>query len=167
MSRAGGHGTSSTELIINNPYLRLITTPLPRHQNSHDKHKEKDMVQDGKTILVIDDDLDFQYMISRMLENNGFNVKFLLNGQLNRTIDWAKRCDAVVLDVELPGMNGIELAKNLKSLPDTEAIPIILVTGHCDSDSLFSESHANALFKKPFSLSRLLQKITDLVNPVY
>jgi CheY-like chemotaxis protein len=123
------------------------------------------MVQDGKTILVIDDDLDFQFMVSRMLEDVGFGVKYLVEGKLSAALDSAKACDMILLDVELPGMNGVELSKQLKSAPETGAIPIILVTGHSDSDKLFSESNANALFTKPFSLSALLQKIIELLTP--
>lgn len=123
------------------------------------------MLQEGKTVLLIDDDLDFQFMISSMLENSGFGVKYLLEGRLNAAMASAKRCDVVVLDVQLPGINGVELAKKLKSTPETEAIPIILVTGQSDCDKLLSESNANALFKKPFPLSALLLKITELLTP--
>jgi CheY-like chemotaxis protein len=126
-----------------------------------------DMAQLEKTILVIDDDLDFQLMVSIMLENVGFSVKYLVEGRLSLALHTAKTCDMILLDVELPGMNGIELSKQLKSNPEIEAIPIILVTGHSDCDQLFSESKADALFKKPFSLSALLLKITELLTPVY
>jgi CheY-like chemotaxis protein len=125
------------------------------------------VAQQGKTILVIDDDLDFQYMISTMLENIGFGVKNLVEGKLSAALNSAKVCDMILLDVELPGTNGVELSKQLKLTPQTEAIPIILITGHSDSEKLFSESNANALFKKPFSLSSLVSKITELLTPEY
>jgi CheY-like chemotaxis protein len=85
------------------------------------------MVQGGKTILVIDDDLDFQFMVSSMLENVGFGVNHLVEGRLSAALHSARACDMILLDVELPGMNGVELAKNLKSTPETKAIPIIRV----------------------------------------
>jgi CheY-like chemotaxis protein len=125
------------------------------------------MVQEGKTILVIDDDLDFQLMVSTMLEKVGFGVKYLVEGRLSSALDSARTCDMILLDVELPGMSGVELSKQLKLTPEIETIPIILVTAHSDCDKLFSESNANALFKKPFSLSALLLKITELLTPAY
>jgi CheY-like chemotaxis protein len=125
------------------------------------------MVQEGKTILVVDDDLDFQFMVSRMLETDGFGVKYLIEGRLNSILKSARACDMILLDVDLPGMNGVDLSKTLKSIPDTKAIPIILVTGHSECDRLFNESKANAFFKKPFSFSALRLKITELLSPVY
>src|SRR5687767_2188740 len=122
------------------------------------------MVQDGKTILVIDDDPDFQFMVSGMLQHVGYGVKYLVEGRVNAAVDSAKHCDVVLLDVNLPGMNGIDIARELKSTPATESIPIILITGHCDSEKLLFESKANALFTKPFSLAALLQKITELLT---
>src|SRR5688572_7015717 len=124
------------------------------------------MVKDAKTILVIDDDVDFQFMISTMLERVGYDVKYLVEGRLNSVVNSAKACDMILMDVQLPGVNGVDLTKHIKSTPEIEAIPIILVTGHNKSEKLFSESKANALIKKPFSLSALLVKITELLTPV-
>lgn len=124
-------------------------------------------MEKGRTILIIDDDLDFQFMVSGMLEKCGFGVKYLVEGRVSSALDSARSCDMVLLDFNLPGTNGVELAKKLKSFPETKGIPIILVTGHSDSDKLFSESSANALFTKPFSFSALLRKITELLTPVY
>lgn len=122
------------------------------------------MVLGGKTVLVIDDDLDFQVMMGSMLERWGFGVKYLIEGRLTSVLDSAKHCDVILLDVELPGLNGLEIAKELKSKAETAAIPIILITGHDDSEQLFFASNADMLVKKPFSLSTLHKKISELIS---
>ena len=58
-----------------------------------------------KTILIVDDDIDFQFMITTMLKLSGFHVKSLIEGQLIPAVDSAKACDMVLLDIELPGIN--------------------------------------------------------------
>jgi response regulator RpfG family c-di-GMP phosphodiesterase len=123
------------------------------------------MGRNEKTILVIDDDLDLQFVITTKLKSCGFRVRSLIEGKLNSTFAAVKGCDIVLLDVKLPGLSGVELGNKLKSSPETQAIPIILLTGHSDGNELFVESKANALFSKPFSLAALLSKIKELLPP--
>jgi DNA-binding response OmpR family regulator len=120
-------------------------------------------MESNKTILVIDDDLDFQLMIGNLLRNNGFSVRTLLEGKVDTTLDTARGCDMVLLDVQLPGVSGIDLGKELKSSSETSNIPVILITGHSEPEKLFTEAQANALLKKPFALSGLVDKINELL----
>jgi DNA-binding response OmpR family regulator len=117
-----------------------------------------------KTILIIDDDVDFQFMVGNMLRTSGYSVKSLLEGKVNSALSTARGCDMVLLDIELPGVSGVDVGKELKASPDTLNIPIILVSGHSECDKMFVESGANLLIKKPFSLSGLLTKIKELLT---
>jgi DNA-binding response OmpR family regulator len=124
----------------------------------------KHMNGNEKTILIIDDDLDFQFMICSMLKLNGFAVKSLIEGQIHPSVGLAKTCDMVLLDIELPGTNGVDIGKTLKTLPLTSHIPIILLSGHPECERLFIESKADSFFQKPFSLSQLLIKVNELLH---
>ena len=115
-------------------------------------------------VLIIDDDVDFQFMVGSMLRSNGYMVKSLLEGKLHTTLNLARECDVILLDFELPGMNGVDLGKQLKATPATANIPILLVSGHNKCETLFIESKANAFFQKPFSLSGLMSKIQELIS---
>lgn len=121
------------------------------------------METEGK-VLIIDDDVDFQFMVGSMLRSSGYIVKSLLEGKLHTTLNLASECDVILLDIELPGMNGVDLGKQLKATPATANIPILLVSGHNKCETLFIESEANAFFQKPFSLSSLMSKIQELIS---
>jgi CheY-like chemotaxis protein len=117
----------------------------------------------NKTILVIDDDVDFQMMVGHVLNGSGYKVKSLLEGHCNKASRMARICDMVLLDIELPGDSGVDVGKQLKSDPSTENIPIIMISGHSEGQELCRESHANAFIQKPFSFSGLLLKIKELL----
>lgn len=117
-----------------------------------------------KTILIIDDDVDFQYVVTAKLKACGYLVRSLVEGTIKSVFESARNCDMVLLDVELPGESGVVLGQELKSSPETRSIPIIMLTGHSDSDKMFLESKANVLFKKPFSLSELVVKIKEMLD---
>jgi response regulator RpfG family c-di-GMP phosphodiesterase len=116
-----------------------------------------------KTILIIDDDQDFHIILGSVLRHSGYKVKSLFEGAVNKIADIAKNCDMVLLDIQLPGDSGVEIGRQLKTNPDTENIPIILISGHTDGEQLFVRSHADAFVQKPFVLSRLLIKINELL----
>lgn len=120
-------------------------------------------MEEARSVLVIDDDLDFQMMISVLLGNRGFKVRCLLKGISSSVHRIARKCDIVLMDVQLPGINGVDLGKQLKSDPHTEKIPIILISGQADAEGLLETSGADAFIGKPFSLSGLLTKIDDLL----
>jgi CheY-like chemotaxis protein len=121
------------------------------------------IMEQYKRVLVIDDDLDYQFMISALLGSRGFKVKCLLHGNDSSLLNLAKECDIVLLDIELPGIGGVELSKTLKADPSTAQIPIILISGCVNGPKLMNMSGANAFIGKPFSLLSLFDKINELL----
>jgi DNA-binding response OmpR family regulator len=126
--------------------------------------EQQQLEQIDKTILIIDDDVDFQLMMAMMLSERGFKVKSLFDGEFEAVTSHAKLCDLVLLDIDLPGFNGVDVGRHLKSDPETTSIPIILISGHTDAKQELTESHANFFMRKPFSLSAMLLKITQLLK---
>jgi two-component system alkaline phosphatase synthesis response regulator PhoP len=120
-------------------------------------------IESIKTILIIDDDLDFHTLVGGMLRNSGYKIKSLLNGAIIRALSVAQKADMILLDIELPETNGIDVCQQLKQNSSTENIPIILISGHTEGDTLFKESQADAFMQKPFSLAGLLNKINELL----
>lgn len=120
-----------------------------------------------KTILIIDDDVDFQLMVGSMLRSCGYEVRSLLEGKISLAVDIASRCDIVLLDIGLPGINGVELGKKLRESGTTSTIPVILISGSNHAEEMFVQSQANAFIQKPLSLTTLMNKVQELlVAPV-
>lgn len=117
-----------------------------------------------KTILIIDDDVDYQYMLGSMLRKCGYGVKTLLEGKLKAAVNIASKCDIVLVDIELPGANGVDVSKKLRTSPETSNIPVIMVSSHNEDGKIFARSGATAYIQKPFSLTVLLDKIKELLK---
>lgn len=83
-----------------------------------------------KTILVIEDQEQNQYLMKYLLEANGFQVVLAQDGREGIQAASASKPDLVLLDIQLPGMSGYEVALVLQSDSLLSAIPIIAVTSY-------------------------------------
>lgn len=81
-------------------------------------------------ILLIEDNEKNRYLITFLLERNGLNVVQADNGRLGLEKAINENPDLILLDIQLPEMNGYEVAKNLKKYENTKKIPIIAVTSY-------------------------------------
>lgn len=79
-------------------------------------------------ILVVDDEKDLVDLITYNLEKEGFEVSKAYDGETALKIARAQCPDLVVLDLMLPGIQGIEVCKFIRKDPNTAAVPIIMVT---------------------------------------
>lgn len=118
-----------------------------------------EMVQSGKIILVIDDDKDFQTILKVTLNQSGYRVRSLFDGEITSTIDEQPFPDVILLDVDLPHANGVEVGKKLKSNASTKDIPVIMVSANPYVDELSKEVGAADYVQKPFTLKTLIQKV--------
>ena len=93
-----------------------------------------------KTVYIVDDDPDYLSVIERWLSVE-MNVSSFSCAEDMLTGIEALTPDLILLDYEMPGMDGFELMKMLRSDPDTSGIPIIFLTGKNDRDHVFSILH--------------------------
>jgi two-component system, cell cycle response regulator DivK len=79
-------------------------------------------------ILCVEDNADNLFMLQRRLTRRGFEVTISMNGA--ESVDWAKTLqpDVIVMDLNLPGVDGWEATRRLKNQPETKDIPIIILT---------------------------------------
>jgi DNA-binding response OmpR family regulator len=115
------------------------------------------MNAEKKTILVVEDDADTRAAICTMLENLGFNhVSFGLAQEALNAIKGIK-IDLALLDIMMPEMNGYELLREVKKIPEFKELPVIMVTAK-DQDSEILEGYqfgADYYITKPFTTRQL------------
>jgi two-component system OmpR family response regulator len=132
--------------------------------NDLDKGQEPDKVSlKGYRILVVDDEEDICDIIRYNLEEAGFIVSVSMNGldawnRLER-----KQPDAIILDLMLPGMNGIDFCKKVKARYD---IPVLMVTARsAETDAVLGlEIGADDYIRKPFSPRELVARVRTVLR---
>jgi CheY-like chemotaxis protein len=86
-------------------------------------------------VLVVEDSRAQRALLCAMLTNDGHVVAEARDGIEGETMARARRYDLVVTDYEMPGMNGMELTRRLRKLPEYEAVPILIMSARADLDS--------------------------------
>jgi DNA-binding response OmpR family regulator len=91
----------------------------------------------------------------------GFNVEEAEDGRQALSFFEKTRPDIILLDVLMPGMDGFEVCKTIRKLPDTECIPIVMLTGLNDTDSInyAYEAGATDFITKPINLTILMHRL--------
>ena len=85
-------------------------------------------LEEGVDILVIDDAPDMVFLLERSLSEAGYKVRSASTGNQGLIMAQELRPQLIILDVLMPGLNGFDTCRRLKSMPDTEFIPVIFVT---------------------------------------
>jgi predicted signal transduction protein with EAL and GGDEF domain len=108
-------------------------------------------------ILVCDDDQNVRLLTRQCLEAEGMEVVEACNGPESIDIFVKERPDLVFLDVEMPGMTGLEVCRRIRQMPQGESIPIMIVTGSDDRQSIDQgfEAGATQYKTKPVNWSLL------------
>ncbi|MCK6090649.1 MtrAB system response regulator MtrA [Micrococcus endophyticus] len=109
-------------------------------------------------ILVVDDDEALAEMIGIVLRNDGFEAAFAADGTAALPAFHRERPDLVLLDLMLPGMDGIEVCKLLRSESD---VPIVMLTAKSDTADVVRglESGADDYVPKPFKPAELVARV--------
>jgi DNA-binding response OmpR family regulator len=115
----------------------------------------------AKVILVIDDDRDFQTILRASLNQSGFEVRSVFDGEIGTALDNEPRPDIILLDMDLPIANGVEVGRLLKMNAATRDVPIIMVSANPFLDDLSREAGAIDFVQKPFALKTLIEKVED------
>jgi DNA-binding response OmpR family regulator len=119
-----------------------------------------------ETILVIEDERDLVEVIEYNFEREGFRVLQARNGEKGLEIAREKTPEVILLDIMLPGVNGLEVAKQLRTDPQTRGIAIIMLTAKSEESDVILGLGVGAddYITKPFRIKELLARVQAVLR---
>ena len=119
----------------------------------------------SKKILVVEDQEDNRQILRDLLTSVGYEMSEAENGQEALAAVAKQRPDLILMDIQLPIMDGYEATRRIKADPKTRAIPIIVVTSYALSgdEGKARDAGCDAYVTKPYSPRQLLAKIKEFL----
>jgi two-component system, cell cycle response regulator DivK len=117
----------------------------------------------SKRILVVEDQPDNRRILRDLLGNAGYELIEAETGEEALTAVEAQRPDLILMDIQLPVMDGYEATRRIRSNPELKSIPIIAVTSYAlaGDEAKALAVGCNAYITKPFSPRALLAKVQE------
>jgi two-component system cell cycle response regulator DivK len=120
----------------------------------------------SKRILVVEDQPDNRQIIRDMLADGGYEITEAENGEAALAAIAKQRPDLILMDIQLPVMDGYTATRHIKTDPDLRSIPIIAVTSYALSgeEKKAREAGCDDYVPKPYSPRQLLAKIRQYLS---
>jgi two-component system phosphate regulon response regulator PhoB len=117
-------------------------------------------------ILIVEDELDIQELLQYNLSREGYTVSCAVTGEEGLRRAQTKPPDLVVLDLMLPGVDGLEVCRRLKKDPASENIPIVMLTAKGEESDIVAglELGADDDVTKPFSTKVLVARVRAVLR---
>jgi two-component system chemotaxis response regulator CheY len=121
----------------------------------------------SKTILTIDDSASIRQMVTLTLASAGYTVIEAVDGADGYAKAVANHVDAVLTDLNMPVLNGIEFIRKYRAHPASKGVPIVLLTTESDDElkRQAKEAGATGWIVKPFKQDQLLAVIKKVAGP--
>lgn len=118
----------------------------------------------GKTALVVDDVADVTEMLAVLLSHAGYDVVTAASARAALDAARQRQFDVIISDIGMPEMNGYQLAREMRTLPGYQTVPMVAVTGYSMFDDRERSTNAgfNAHMTKPIDPRALLDLIEQL-----
>ena len=120
----------------------------------------------SKRVLIAEDSSVIQNLTKKILEFQNFQISSAKNGEQVLQVLEKEKIDAILLDINMPVMDGMECARRVRALPDQAkaGIPIIAITGNARNYSLedFRQVGINDYIPKPLDFDRLVELLKEL-----
>lgn len=124
------------------------------------------MIEQKKTVLVVEDEEDILALLHFNLIKAGYNAECAAHGEEALQVVAAKKPDLILLDLMLPGIDGLEICRRLRADEKTSEIPIIMLTA-CGEEAdvvIGLELGADDYVTKPFSIKVLLARVQTILR---
>lgn len=119
-----------------------------------------------KSILVVEDSTVIMELIRFLLTTFGYESKEARDGFEALKIVKENRFDLILLDIQLPGLNGLEVLKEIKSLPEICRTPVIALTAHAmqGDEDRFLKAGCSGYISKPIDIGRFKSMLDSCVG---
>ncbi len=117
-------------------------------------------------IFIVEDEEDIVELVQYNLEKEGYHVSSALSGEEALTQIRSQTIDLILLDLMLPGIDGLEICKILKNNPETNHIPVVILTAKGEDSDIITglELGAEDYITKPFSPKVLIARIRTVLR---
>lgn len=121
-----------------------------------------------KTILVVDDVPFCRELFSMALQRSGYEVLTAVDGVEGLGVLKSKSIDLVILDAQMPNMDGLDMLRIMRQSPDLKALPVLMLTSLDDKQHIVRAAAIGLqgyILKTQFSLDKMLQRIERHIGP--
>jgi len=119
----------------------------------------------SKKILIIDDDPVGITLMSGRIGKEGFAILTAVNGRLGLEYARREKPDLIILDIEMPEMNGYSFVLELKQIPELNKTPVIVTTAHEENRPIFARRGISHYLVKPVKFDELFKMVSELIGP--
>ena len=119
----------------------------------------------AKYILIVDDEPDIRQLVSEILEDEGYEVNTAENAEEAKILRRKRRPDLILLDIWMPGQDGISLLKDWKE-SDSLSSPVVMMSGHGTIETAVEATRLGAhdFIEKPLSMAKMLLCIENAIR---
>ncbi len=117
-------------------------------------------------VVIVEDEEPLSLMLQYNFEADGFNVQCIMRGDEAELSLLESQPDAVIIDWMLPGLSGIELCRRLRARPETEHLPIVMLTARGEESERVRgfATGADDYVVKPFSIPELIARVRAVLR---
>ena len=118
----------------------------------------------GDKVLVVDDEWKIRDVLSQFLTEKGYEVILASNGEEAIELAEKENPDVILLDVRMPGIDGIETCRRLKEEEKTRSVPVIMITAFQDREIEAYLEGADDFVVKPFNMVEISYRIESMLR---
>ncbi|WP_249998702.1 response regulator transcription factor [Actinoplanes sp. M2I2] len=121
------------------------------------------------TVLIAEDDDDVRDLVALRLAAAGYKTVTVTNGNAALTAASLEHPDLIVLDIDMPGLDGLTVCQQIRSLARTSSLPVLILSARSRD---LDESHGRAMgasdyLAKPFDAAELVERVARLLSDTY